>query len=244
LEGIHLSREETARLSNYGIPSAQVLNGNIGYVEMTGFYHPDEGVSEALQAAMHFLSHTVALILDFRNNGGGSPKTAVLLVSYFFDAPDKPLFKIVTRSGETRLYKTVAVPPILRDAHRPLYILVSSKSGSGGEGVPFILQELHRATVIGERTWGGANPSGPWPVNSTLTVTIPFGRLTTVAGNDNWEGTGVTPDISVASKDAFRVAYTRALTSLEQQTSDAARKTILERALADAASETASECVR
>jgi C-terminal processing protease CtpA/Prc len=139
--------------------------------------------------------------------------------------------------------QTVAAPQNLRNEHRPLYILVSSKSGSGGEGVPFLLQELHRATVIGERTGGGANPSGPWPVNSVLTVTIPFGELTTAARNDNWEGTGVTPDIPAASQNAFKIAYVKALKTLREHTNEDAKKVIYDRALAQAEQESGPECL-
>jgi hypothetical protein len=58
----------------------RVLDGNVGYLQITAFYRANEG-SEVLETAMNFVSHTDALILDFRNNGGGSSDTAVQLLS-------------------------------------------------------------------------------------------------------------------------------------------------------------------
>jgi len=228
-----LPRAERARMENYGIKQAEVLDGNVGYLQMTAFYRPNEA-AEALETAMNFLSHTDALILDFRNNGGGSPETVAQLLSYFFKQPGLPLFTIVPRLGEPTIYNTQVSGVAYRDESRPLYVLVSGSTWSGGEGVPFILQACHRATIIGEKTVGAANVASPWPINSALSVTIPLARLEIARNKTNWEGRGVIPDIAVPPNKALGAAYVDALGRLMESTTDAARKKVLDHALSAA----------
>jgi hypothetical protein len=225
-----LPRSEHARMENYAMKRAEVLDGNVGYLQITGFYRANEG-AQTLESAMNFVAHTDALILDLRTNGGGSPDTAIQLLSYFFSQPDLPLFSIVPRSGEPTVYNAKAAGVAYRDESRPLYVLVSASTWSAGEAVPFILQERHRATIVGEKTPGAANPAGPWPINSSLSITIPFGRIKTAVTGTNWDGTGVIPDIAVSTDKALSVAYVDALRRLMDATTDTARKQVLHRAL-------------
>jgi hypothetical protein len=228
-----LPRAERARLDNYGMKRAEILDGNVGYLQITAFYRKNEG-AETLQAAMDFVAHSDALILDFRNNGGGSPDTAIQLLSYFFKDPSLPLFSIDGRSGEPQIYNAQAAGVTYRDESRPLYVLVSGSTWSAGEAVPFILQERRRATIVGQKTAGAANPAGPWPINSSLTITIPFGRIKSAVKGSNWDGVGVIPDIATPPDKALAVAYTDALDRLMNSTTDAARKKLLSRALSTA----------
>jgi C-terminal processing protease CtpA/Prc len=79
--GIQMTRAESANFANYGMKTAKVLDGNVGYLEVTGFYRANEG-SETVDAAMRFLAHTDALILDFRQNYGGSPQAPARIHTY------------------------------------------------------------------------------------------------------------------------------------------------------------------
>jgi hypothetical protein len=225
-----LPRIESARMANYGMKRVEVLDGNVGYLQITAFYRADEG-AETLESAMNFVSHTDALILDLRHNGGGSPDTAIQLLSYFFRQPNLPLFSIIPRFGEPTIYIAQAAGVAYRDESRPVYVLVSGSSWSAGEGVPFILQERRRATIVGEKTAGAANPGGPWPINSYLSITIPLGHIKTAVKGTNWEGTGVIPDIAVSPDKAFVVAYVDALQRLIDSTTDPVKRQALNRDL-------------
>jgi C-terminal processing protease CtpA/Prc len=169
-------------------------------------------------ATLQTLRHADALILDLRNNTGGSPDTAALLLSCFFDDAALPLFEIVPRSGPAHGYTTERSP--LRDRHgkRPAYVLTAERTFSAGEGIAFILQERGRAEIIGERTAGAANPGRPYLVTSNLQVTVPNGKVRTAISGRNWEGDGVVPDIKVAASDALWVAHMRALRQLLKTT--------------------------
>jgi hypothetical protein len=230
---VQMTRAESARLRNYGVKSARVLDGNVGYLEITGFYRADEG-AETVDAAMRFLAHTDALILDFRVNGGGSPDTALQLLSYFFSESNLSLFSIVPRSGAPIIERTVQTGVAYRDETRPVYALVSAQTWSAGEGVPFILQERHRAKVIGEKTAGAANPAAPWTINQALTVTIPFGHIKSSVEGKNWEGTGVVPDTIVSPEKAIQAAYVQALEGLLARTASIPQRQMISNALANA----------
>ena len=207
------AHEDKGKTWNHGIQRVEILPGNIGYLNLTAFFRPEEA-SEAIAAAMQILRNADALILDVRENTGGSPDTVALVASYLFDGPSFPLFEIVPRSGAGGgKYGTREVPG--RNGERPVFVLTSSATFSGGEGLAFLLQERDRAEVIGERTAGAANPGRPYRVGDTFEVTIPNGRLRCELSGKNWEGAGVEPDMKTQAATAEAVAHTRALQRLQ-----------------------------
>ena len=200
--------------STAGFRRTEILAGNVGLLEMTFFLRVVEHQA-ALDAAMKVLQPTAALILDMRANSGGAPGTVALLMSYLFDEVGRPLFEIIPRSGARDLYSSTREPIAWRDGKRPVFVLTSKNSFSGGEGLAFLLQDAQRATVIGEVTAGAANPGRPYPVNELFEVTVPNGQLLTVISRKNWEGSGVTPDVVVPAADALNEAHRRALAALK-----------------------------
>jgi C-terminal processing protease CtpA/Prc len=164
---------------------------------------------------MRIVTHADALIIDLRENGGGSPDMVALVASYLFDTPGLPLFEIAPRRGNGGgRYATAANPLPERDGKRPLYVLTSAHTWSGGEGLAFILQERHRGEVVGETTVGAANPGRPYPLNARFSVIVPNGRLRSAVSGGNWEGKGVVPDVAVPAAEALRTAQVRALRRL------------------------------
>jgi C-terminal processing protease CtpA/Prc len=194
-----------------GFRRTEILPGNIGLLDMAFFMRPVEH-RDALAAAMKTLEPADALILDMRENGGGSPGTVALLVSYLLDPPERALFEIVQRSGSREMYSTEPTP--IRNGTRPIYVLTSNKSFSGGEGLAFVLQDVKRALVIGAVTAGAANPGRPYPAGDLFDITVPNGQLLTSVTKRNWEGHGVTPDIPAPAADALRIAHLRAIDDL------------------------------
>jgi hypothetical protein len=219
----NLSREARGRRENFGVQRVEILAGNVGYLNLTAYYRPDEA-RDTLSAAMRTLQYADAIILDMRSNSGGSPETVALLTSYFFDTPRLPLFTIVDRSGESRQYFTEKTPLKERDESRPVYVLTSKQTFSAGEGTAFLLQERQRAEVVGETTAGAANPGQTYPVNSRFEVTVPNGKLEAAVTRKNWESCGVKPDVAVPASDALRVAHARALRHLLGQSPNTNRE--------------------
>jgi hypothetical protein len=209
-----LSRIERGRQENFGVRRVEVLNDNVGYLKLTHFYRPDEA-NEVISAAMQVLQNTSALIIDLRENSGGSPGTVASLASHFFEKADMPLFKITSRDSSFKQYATLTNPPENRNESKPVIVLTSAQTFSAGEGFAMILQEHERALLVGEVTAGAANPGRPFDINQQFEVVIPTGHLTMATSGGNWEGTGVKPDVSSTADKALAVAHQLALKKLK-----------------------------
>jgi C-terminal processing protease CtpA/Prc len=163
---------------------------------------------------MELVSGTEALILDLRENGGGAPDGVVYWCSYLV-----PMGRNGTHfndiyereSGETKQFWSLPWLPGSRYLDRPVYVLSSDHTFSGGEDFCYTLQAIGRAEVIGERTGGGAHPTRMIPIGSTMAIGVPFARSINPVTGTNWEGTGVTPAFEVPAEEAFGIAYERAL---------------------------------
>ncbi len=199
------------RLDNFGIHRVERLEGNVGYVDLHRVAMP-QNAGASIAAAMELVSGTYALIFDLRHNGGGSPDGVVFWCSYLFDGPGIHLNDIFeAQTGETRQFWSVSYVPGSRYVDKPVYVLTSQQTFSGGEDFCYTLQALGRAQLIGETTGGGAHPTGMRPLSATMAIAVPFARSVNPVTGTNWEGTGVVPDVSVAAADAYDVAYGMAL---------------------------------
>lgn len=205
-------QREYSRLANAGFEEVKRLSGNIGYLHIWGFFDPKD-VARPCQAAFDFLKNTDALILDLRDNGGGSPEGVQLVCSYFFDKPTH-LNSLYFREGnETIDFWTKKVKGA-KFLGKEVYVLVSKRTGSGAEECTYNLQTQKRATIIGESTWGGANPGGVVRLNDHFGAFIPVGKAINPITKTNWEGTGVTPDVRTEPAQALKVAQGMAVKKL------------------------------
>jgi Peptidase family S41 len=132
--------------------------------------------------------------------------------SYLFDGPGTHFNDIFeAESGETRQYWSMPYVPGSRYLDKPVYLLTSHETFSGGEDFCYTLQALGRAKLIGETTGGGAHPTGMRPLSPTMAISVPFARSVNPVTGTNWEGTGVVPDVPAAAAEACDVAYGMAL---------------------------------
>jgi Peptidase family S41/N-terminal domain of Peptidase_S41 in eukaryotic IRBP len=211
---------EEARLQNYGFARVERLPGNIGYLDLRGFEDPAIG-GEAAVAAMNLLAHTGALIIDLRQNGGGWPEMVALLTTYLFDPEIVHLNSLYWRHGDkTQQFWTLPYVPGSRfGGKKPVYVLTSNRTFSGAEEFTYNLKQLKRATIIGETTGGGANPGEWFSLTPHFALFIPTGRAINPISQDNWEGSGVVPDIAVPQEEAFDVALVAALKAMSAELS-------------------------
>jgi hypothetical protein len=199
------------RLDNFGIHRVERLEGNVGYIDLRRVALP-QNAGGTIAAAMELVSGTYALIIDLRRNGGGSPDGVVFWCSYLFDGPGTHFNDIFeAETGETRQFWSLSYLPGSRYVDKPVYLLTSHETFSGGEDFCYTLQALGRAQLIGETTGGGAHPTGMQPLSSTMAISVPFARSVNPITGTNWEGTGVMPDVSAAAAEAYDVAYRMAL---------------------------------
>ena len=166
----------------------------------------------AISAAMELVAGTYALIVDLRHNGGGAPEGVAFWCSYLLTEQPTHLNDIFhADTGETRQFWALPYVPGTRYLDRPVYVLTSSHTFSGGEDFCYTLQALGRAKLIGQTTGGGAHPTRGTPISPAVHIGIPFARSINPITGTNWQGTGVVPDIAVPEAEACDVAYALAL---------------------------------
>jgi len=199
------------QLDNFGIRRVERLDGNVGYLDLRRVAMA-ANAGPAIAAAMELVAGTYALILDLRHNGGGAPDGVALWCSYLLTEEPVHLNDIFhADTGETRQFWAFPYLPGTRYVDRPVYVLTSSHTFSGGEELCYNLQALGRAELIGETTGGGAHPTRGFRISPAVHIGIPFARSINPVTGTNWEGTGVVPDVAVPEAQAYDVAYATAL---------------------------------
>jgi retinol-binding protein 3 len=200
-------QENDARRGNFGFVTAQVLDGNIGYIDIRQFL-PPELAARTADAAMAFVADTDALIFDLRHHKGGRPEMVAYLTSYLFASEPVLLNELYSREkNATVQFRTHVVPG--RRYSGKVYLLTSSFTFSAAEEFAYNLKHLGRATLVGETTGGGAHPVGLYQLPHGFVGYFPNRRAVNPITKTNWEGIGVAPDVKAAADDALRVALAR-----------------------------------
>jgi hypothetical protein len=146
-----------AALVGGGVACVQRLAGNVGYLDLQPVLFPAAISRESITAAMTLLAGTDALIIDLRHCLGGEPAMAAFIISYLWDHEPAQLSGLRERSQLKQAWTLPYVPGGRFGKAKPVYVLTSAATFSGGEQLSYDLQQLGRATVIGERTRGGAH---------------------------------------------------------------------------------------
>ncbi|HEX8332520.1 MAG TPA: S41 family peptidase, partial [Segetibacter sp.] len=189
--------------NNYMFKKVEVLPGNIGYLPFNGFIEEVQGSKPTIAAALKFLANTNAIIIDLRQNMGGSPEMVSQIESYFFKEKT-PMNYIINRSKKDTTF--FYADPSKSDSiylSMPLYILTSKQTFSAAEDFTYGMQIAKRAIVVGETTGGGAHPQMPFAISDGFVVSIPFARSFNPVTKTDWEGTGVIPDVKTTANEAF-----------------------------------------
>lgn len=168
------------RIAIPGVPFAGWAADGIGYIRHSDF---TEGCYEEMRAAVERLrqeSSLKGLILDYRSNGGGIMQEAVKILGMFVPKGTE-VVSTKGRSEESRQVFRTGSEPILPDL--PLVVLVNGNTASAAEIVAGALQDLDRAVLIGQRSFGKGlvQTTRPLGYNTMLKLTtakyyIPSGR--------------------------------------------------------------------
>ncbi|MGW4384491.1 S41 family peptidase [Kitasatospora sp. NPDC004531] len=195
-----------AQENNYGVHRVEQLDGNIGYLDLRLIPMAEPG-GPAIAAAMQLVAHSRALVVDLRQCRGGAPEGVQLWCSYFFADDEVHLNDIYNRATDsTRQFWTLGHLAAPRYPDRPVAVLTSDFTFSGGEELAYNLQALGRATLVGATTRGGAHPTSRIPLTAHVTVTVPTARSINPVTGTNWEGVGVEPDLPVPADRALEAA--------------------------------------
>jgi hypothetical protein len=208
-------RRAQMQRNNCAFEKVEWLPSNIGYLKFNGFMDP-EICGPTVTAAMGFLANVDALIIDLRNNGGGSPDMVAYICSYLF-AERTHLNDLYNRKEDkTTEFWTKDVPGP-RLAKQPVFVLTSKRTFSGAEEFTYNVKNLKRATIIGETTGGGAHPVSGHRIDDHFMIGVPFARAINPITKTNWEGTGVEPDIKVPASEALEVAKKMAAEQIKKR---------------------------
>ncbi len=203
-EQVVIGRE---RISIPGIPYYGFVGGDdskIGYIQHYDF---TEGVAKDMRQAIEQMQAQgmEGLILDYRNNGGGILQEAIDVVSLFTPKGTE----VVTLKGrnDSMVYRTTK-RPIAEDL--PIVVLINGNSASAAEIVSGSLQDLDRAVLIGEKSFGKGLVQSPRPVGykSYLKLTtskyyIPSGRCIQAIDYSNHSDSGKVVKVADSLRRAF-----------------------------------------
>jgi C-terminal processing protease CtpA/Prc len=152
------------------------------------------------------------LIIDLRGSGGGPVDFVAFMTSYF--VPEQThLMTMERRKGADQVWSQSFVPGP-RYLGKPIYVLTSSTTFSGAEGLTYDLKHFANAKVVGEKTRGGANPGSIQQIDEHFAVFVPSARVVHAATGTNWDADGITPDFPVAAAEAKKSAHRLALEQL------------------------------
>ena len=206
------------RQMNYGFGPIERMQGNVAHVQIDGFPQATfEAARAGIGELMSQAADADAVIIDLRHNGGGSPETVALVASYVFD--DKPVHLIDIYERETKTTTQSWTQAKLHGKRfggkKPVYVITSKRTFSGGEEFAYDLQTTKRAKIIGETTGGGAHPTKVVSLDDWFALAVPFGESISPITHGNWEGTGVVPDVPTSADAALDEALKRALADLK-----------------------------
>ncbi len=169
-----------ARIAIPGVPYAGFLEDGIAYIRHADF---SDGCYDDMRAMVERLRQEQTIrgvVLDYRDNGGGSVSEAVKILSMFVPKGEKVLEMKGRTERSKREYRTESVP-VLGDV--PVVALISPTSASASEIVCGALQDLDRAVLMGQRSYGKGLVQSVVPLgyNAYLKLTtakyyIPSGR--------------------------------------------------------------------
>ena len=163
------------------VPFFKAYDNGMGYMKLTTF---NENSPEEIKNALMTLKNDKRvkyIVLDLRGNGGGVLESAITIANYFLPKNIEVLRTKGRVKQNERIYKTQNKPI---DTKIPLAVLIDNGSASASEVVAGIMQDLDRAVIIGNRSFGKGlvQSTRPLVYNNLLKVTvakyyIPSGRL-------------------------------------------------------------------
>lgn len=212
---------------NFGLGKVEILDGNVGYLEITGFMGAP-GYREAVADALRLLSRTRALIIDVRRNGGGSGEMSHFVFSHFLGPDPVPTILVKRRTGDPDVRHSMAEVSGPRRTDIPLYVLTSRNTGSAAEEFSFVLRNQGRATIVGSRTAGAGHMVARMAAGNGFAISVSITRVMDPVTRREWEGVGVEPHLDVAPEEALDAAHAHALTTLRPADGDPTIDRLLE----------------
>jgi hypothetical protein len=213
-----------AKAINHGLVETKVLTGNVRYLKIRSFEWIPDSTGAVYDNAMEFLRDGSAAIIDLRGNGGGSTSAVRYAISHFMPARSEELMMTFSDDqGRPDQSRVLSYLPAGR-VNVPLFVLIDGESVSAAEEFVYHVKQFKLGTLVGSRTKGAANNNLLYPVAPGFVASISVFRPLHAVDNNNWEGTGIQPDISALAGRELRTAQVAALKALTTSKSPVVRK--------------------
>lgn len=166
-------------ISQPSVPYFGFIKEGIGYIRFDSFTNESSNDVRSAIESLKKQGKLNSLILDLRQNGGGDVGEAVKIASFFVPRSTE----IVSMKGKIKSsdmsYKTKATPI---EPDLPLAILMSSVSASSSEILAGALQDLDRAVIIGQRSYGKGLVQSPRPIGYDAYLKVTTAKYYTPSG--------------------------------------------------------------
>lgn len=195
--------------SNYGFDGVELdRTHSAAYIKISGGFYGDQEAFEMAANAMNMAAWSNYIIIDIRNNGGGTGIMGRFLSAYFYHPGEEKFYLngfVKDRKQDIQEW-TYPYVPGKRMPDSKLYILVNKNTASAAEGFAYALQKLGRATIVGDTTAGAGIAGYMVALKENLVAFFPVKMVVAPGTEQGWEGTGVIPDVPTGTEDAKKVA--------------------------------------
>lgn len=219
LKTVKLIKQKTASVDN--TVKGYVLknkSGNIGYISLPSFYTDMEQNTApgcANDVAKEILKlegdSITGLIIDLRNNGGGSMLEAMNLAGIFVD--EGPLFIYKEKNKKPSLVKDINRGSIFK---KPLVVMINETSASASELFSNIIKDYNLGLVVGQTSYGKGTAQNIYPLDTNalrvrngMATATDFIKVTQAKfyrlNNSTHQGTGVVPDVTLPSSPGYSI---------------------------------------
>lgn len=192
----------------------RLMPGEVGYLRIAQF---NAQTPDSLKRALAGLGNNLrGLIIDLRNNPGGSLEAASQAAAMLVQSP--ALAMMETRTGESKRRQPVNISANPR-VKAPMVVLVNRGTANVAEVLAVALRDKAQAKLVGERTFGDGLVQTFIPLPDGSAVTITTGKFFTLSGGD-FHGKGVYPTVSAPTvpKQGHDLALEKAVSLLSQRT--------------------------
>ena len=204
--------------NNHGIAKLELLPGNVRYMDLHQFRWVGAKTEAAYDDAVRFLRDGDAIIIDLRNNHGGSPEAVRYLVSHFLEA-NRPLVTFHMGASRVDKFTTLAKLPAGRLTGKPLYVLTGPMTASAAEEFTGHVAGFRLGELIGSTTAGAGFRNSFFPVAGGYVISVSVGRAVLASTGKDWEGVGIAPTTTIDPEKALDLAEVHAWRALAAKAS-------------------------